>query len=467
MTVSGQKLWGNRFQNPLEELIDRFSRSSSFDRKLWRYDLQGSCAHVLMLEQQGMLSQDESEQLLKGISMLHRDLARCEEQNDWKEVEEQEDIHSFVELKLREMMGPVADKLHTGRSRNDQVAVDSMLYLREQVRLIDWRLRDVQRALLGSARRDLAVVIPAYTHMQRAQLVSLGHYWLALYEMFRRDRQRFKDLEKRLQLSPLGSGAIAGSTLPLDRNFTAKVLGFRAPSANSIDTVGDRDWLLEFLSHASILMTHISRLCEDLILWCSSEFNFVRLDDSLCTGSSLMPHKKNPDALELMRGKTSGVVGNLMGALMLMKGLPSGYSRDMQEDKLYLFETAETLLAVLPVLERVLRGVSVNRENVRSAAADPLLLATDVAEYLVSRGVAFREAHAAVGRMVQDYVQNPRPWGEWTLAQFRSYHPAFEQDVFDIFAPDGSLERKKTVGSPNPEFVKEKIRELDEELKES
>lgn len=467
MPVSGQKLWANRFESPLEELIDRFSRSSSFDRKLWRYDLQGSCAHVLMLEHQGILTHSEAEQLLNGISTLHRELSQYEEAGNWKEVEQHEDIHSYVEFKLKAMFGAVADKLHTGRSRNDQVAVDSMLYLRDQLRLIDWRLRDVQRALVASARRDQEVTIPAYTHLQRAQLVSLAHYWLALYEMFQRDRLRFKDMERRLQLSPLGSGAIAGSTLPLDRNFTAQVLGFRGPTANSLDTVGDRDWLLEFLSHASILMTHVSRLCEDLILWCSSEFNFIRLEDSLCTGSSLMPHKKNPDALELMRGKASGVVANLMGGLMLMKGLPSGYSRDMQEDKLYLFETAETLLSVLPVLERVLRGVSVNRENVDRAASDPLLLATDIAEYLVSRGVAFREAHGAVGRMVQEYVRTSRAWSEWTLPQFRAYHPAFQEDVFDIFAPDGSLHRKKTLGSPNPDFVKTRIRELDEELQES
>lgn len=461
------KLWANRFQSPLEEIIDNFTRSSSFDRKLWRYDLQGSCAHVLMLEQQGLVTQSEADQLLNGISFLHKELMRCEAENDWKEVEKHEDIHSFVEFKLREMFGSVADKLHTGRSRNDQVAVDSVLYLRDQLRLLDWRLRDAQRALIKLADRDVAVNIPAYTHMQRAQLVSLAHYWLAIYEMFQRDRLRLKDLEKRLQLSPLGSGAIAGSSLPLDRKFTAKVLGFRGPTANSIDTVGDRDWLLEFLSHAAILMTHVSRLCEDLILWCSSEFNFIQLEDSLCTGSSLMPQKKNPDAIELMRGKTAGVVGSLVSALTLMKGLPSGYSRDMQEDKLFLFQTADTVLAVLPVLERVLRGVSVNRESVTAAAADPLLLATDIAEYLVSNGVAFREAHAVVGRMVQAYVKNGKPWQAWTLEEFQRYHAAFQPDVFEILAPDSSLRRKKTLGSPNPDFIREKIQELDEELQES
>ncbi|HEV8132351.1 MAG TPA: argininosuccinate lyase [Acidobacteriota bacterium] len=465
--MTSQKLWANRFQSPLEEIIDNFTRSSSFDRKLWRYDLQGSCAHVLMLEQQGLLNHSEAEQLLNGISFLHKELMRCETENDWKEIEKHEDIHSFVEFKLKEMFGHVADKLHTGRSRNDQVAVDSMLYLRDQLRLIDWRLRDVQRALLTAAKRDISVTIPAYTHLQRAQLVSLAHYWLALYEMFHRDRLRLKDLEERLQFSPLGSGAIAGSTLPIDRKFTAKVLGFHGPSANSIDTVGDRDWLLEFLSDAAILMTHISRLCEDLILWCSSEFNFIRLEDSLCTGSSLMPHKKNPDALELMRGKTAGVVGNLMSALTLMKGLPSGYSRDMQEDKIFLFQAAETVLAVLPVLERVIRGVSVNEESVTAASADPLLLATDLAEYLVSHGVAFREAHSVVGRMVQEYLKTRRPWQDWKLEEFHSHHLGFQQDVFDIFMPDSSLLRKKTLGSPNPDFIRKKIQELDEELQQA
>ncbi|MBI3939329.1 MAG: argininosuccinate lyase [Acidobacteria bacterium] len=465
--MTTQKLWAGRFQNPLEEIIDNFTRSSSFDRKLWRYDLQGSCAHVLMLEQQGLLTHHEAEQLLQGISFLHKELTRCETDNDWKEVERQEDIHSYVEFKLKEMFGPVADKLHTGRSRNDQVAVDTVLYLRDQLRLMDWRLRDVQRALIKLADRDIAITIPAYTHLQRAQLVSLAHYWLALYEMFQRDRLRLKDLEKRLQLSPLGSGAVAGSTLPIDRKFTAKVLGFRAPTANSIDTVGDRDWLLEFLGNGAILMTHVSRLCEDLILWCSSEFNFIQLEDSLCTGSSLMPHKKNPDALELMRGKTAGVVGNLMSALTLMKGLPSGYSRDMQEDKLFLFQTAETLLGVLPVLERVIQGVSVNREDVNAAAADPLLVATDIAEYLVSNGVAFREAHAVVGRMVQEYLKTRKPWREWTVEAFQAYHPVFRESVFEIVNPDSSLRRKKTLGSPNPDFIRQKIKELDEELQES
>ena len=467
MPTTSQKLWGNRFQGPLEEIIDRFTRSSSFDRKLWRYDLQGSCAHVLMLEQQNLLTHSEAEQLLNGIGFLHKELMRCETENDWKEVEKQEDIHSFVEFRLKEMFGPVADKLHTGRSRNDQVAVDSVLYLRDQLRLLDWRLQDVQRALVKLAGRDQSITIPAYTHMQRAQLVSLAHYWLAVYEMFQRDRLRLKDLEARLQLSPLGSGAVAGSSLPIDRKFTARVLGFRAPTANSIDTVGDRDWLLEFLSDGAILMTHVSRLCEDLVLWCSSEFNFIRIDDSLCTRSSLMPHKKNPDALELMRGKTAGVVGNLMAALTLMKGLPSGYSRDMQEDKPILFHTAETLLSVLPVLERVIRGVSVNEANVYAAASDPLLLATDIAEYLVSNGVPFREAHATVGGMVQQYLKTQKPWQEWTLQEFQVCHPAFDQSVFDVFKPDSSLQRKQTVGSPNPDFIRERIRELDEKLQES
>ncbi|HEY3132132.1 MAG TPA: argininosuccinate lyase [Acidobacteriota bacterium] len=465
--MTTQKLWANRFQSPLEEIIDNFTRSSWFDRKLWRYDLQGSCAHVLMLEQQGLLTQSEAEQLLNGISVLHKKLVQCEAENDWKEVEKHEDIHSFVEFKLKEMYGQAADKLHTGRSRNDQVAVDSMLYLRDQLRLIDWRLRDVQRALLKSAKRDLTVTIPAYTHLQRAQLVSLAHYWLALYEMFQRDRARLKDLEERLQFSPLGSGAIAGSTLPIDRKFTARVLGFRGPTANSIDTVGDRDWLLEFLSDAAILMTHVSRLCEDLILWCSSEFDFIRLEDSLCTGSSLMPHKKNPDALELMRGKTASVVGNLMSALTLMKGLPSGYSRDMQEDKLFLFQAAETVLAVLPVLERVIHGIGVNEESVNAAASDPLLMATDLAEYLVSHGVAFREAHAVVGRMVQEYLKTRKNWRHWTLQEFQQHHPVFEEDIFDNFAPGASLRRKKTLGSPNPDFIQKKIQELDEELEEA
>jgi len=462
-----QKLWASRFQNPLEEIIDNFTRSSFFDRKLWRYDLQGSCAHVLMLERQGLLTPAESEQLLNGISFLHKELMQREAAGDWKEVEKHEDIHSFVEFRLKEMFGSAADKLHTGRSRNDQVAVDSILYLRDQLRLIDWRLRDVQRALLASARRDVSVTIPAYTHLQRAQLVSLAHYWLAVYEMLQRDRQRFKDLEQRLQLSPLGSGAIAGSTLPIDRKFTARVLGFRAPTSNSIDTVGDRDWLLEFLSDAAILGTHISRMCEDLILWCSSEFNFIRLEDSLCTGSSLMPHKKNPDALELMRGKTAGILGNLMSAFTLMKGLPSGYSRDMQEDKLFLFQSAETLQAMLPVLQRVISGISVNQESVSRAASDPLLLATDIAEYLVSHGVPFREAHGIVGRMVQEFLKDRKAWQDWSVEEFKQFHSVFESDVFDIFAPDSSLQRKKTLGSPNPDYIRTRIQEIDEELQES
>ena len=390
------KAWGGRFAAATDRGVERFSASVHFDRALARYDLRGSIAHAQMLGQSGVIPTEDAAALVAGLEALEVDLD--EGRIEWDPVHE--DVHTNLEVRLREKIGEVAGKLHTGRSRNDQVATDLLLYLRDAARAARSGLLVLRGVLVERANEHLETVLPGYTHLQRAQPVLLAHHWLAFFEMFGRDMARMRDFETRLSQCPLGSGALAGSTLPLDRRLTADALGFAEPSRNSMDAVASRDAPLEFLSACAIAAIHLSRLAEELVLWSSSEFGFIEMADAFSTGSSLMPQKKNPDVPELVRGKTGRVIGDLVSLLIVAKGLPLTYNRDLQEDKEPVFDAADTLGQCLEVLAGALATLEVRRERMLEAASDPMLLATDLAEDLVREGVPFREAHEVVGRIV-------------------------------------------------------------------
>jgi argininosuccinate lyase len=422
--------WGGRFEAEPDKLLQEFSQSIDFDRRLWRQDILGSIAHARMLARQGIIARDEGERIEEGLRAVAAEAARGEIRIDHA----LEDVHTHVESRLRELIGPVAGKLHTARSRNDQVALDLRLFLREVVLDVLEGIATLQGVLQDRAEEWRDVVAPGFTHLQRAQPVLLAHHLLAYHEMLDRDAGRLRDAYDRMNVLPLGAGALAGVPYPIDRSYVAEQLGFSSVSRNSLDTVGDRDFAVEFLADAALLMAHLSRLAEEIILWTSSEFGYLELSDAFTTGSSIMPQKKNPDAAELVRGKVGRVYGHLMGLLVVLKGLPLAYNRDLQEDKEAIFDTADTVRASLAVAAGMLRTARANRERLSRAAVAGFSLATDVADYLVVRGVPFREAHGIVGQVVQRCLATGHDLSTLPLEEYRAISPVFDEEVYRVDA---------------------------------
>ena len=456
------KPWGGRFDEATNPAVERFSASVHFDRALARYDIRGSMAHARMLGRTGIISQADVETLVSGLADIQMEL----EAGEFPFDAGLEDIHMNIEARLRTCVGAVAGRLHTGRSRNDQVATDLALYLRDANLAAGRGLLELRRVLVERASEHVQTLLPGYTHLQRAQPVRLAHHWLAYVEMLSRDAGRFKDARARLTESPLGSGALAGSTLPLDRSDTATALGFQAPSRNSMDSVSSRDAGMEFLAAVAIAMVHLSRLSEELVIWSSTEFGFVELADAYSTGSSLMPQKKNPDVPELVRGKTGRAIGNLVSLLTTMKGLPLTYNRDMQEDKEPLFDSAATLSDSLEVTSGAIATLRVNVERMRTAAQDPMLLATDLAEVLVREGVPFREAHEAIGKLVGHCTGKGLDLRLLSKAELRGFHPAFPASASELLDLDKSLEQRSLAGGTASEVVQEALERARAELQE-
>ena len=453
-TDGGQKKpWGGRFQQATDPVVERFSASIAFDRALAHYDLRGSIAHARMLGAQGIIPAGDVDAIVAGLEEIGREIAEDRFPFD----EALEDIHMNVEARLTEKVGSAAARLHTGRSRNDQVATDMALYLRDAARAARRGLATLRGVLIERAAEHVETVLPGYTHLQRAQPVRLAHHWLAFEQMLGRDAERFRDLEQRLARSPLGAGAIAGSTLPLDREATAAALGFAGPSANSMDTVAARDASLEFISAAAIAMIHLSRLSEELVMWSSSEFGFVELADAYSTGSSLMPQKKNPDVPELVRGKSGRVVGNLVALLTTVKGLPLTYNRDLQEDKEPVFDSAATLGDCLEVTAGAVATLHVNVARMAEAAGDPMLLATDLAEALVREGVPFREAHEVVGRVVAHCVEKDVGLRTLSRADLQAFHPAFPAGADELLSLERAIEERALPGGTARARVEEAL----------
>ena len=459
MPTKKHATWGGRFSAGPAEVVQRFTESVSFDHRLAPYDIRGSIAHAKMLARIGVLFRAECTAIIKGLERIGTEIAA----GKFKWRADLEDVHMNIEAELTRRV-PAGAKLHTARSRNDQVALDARLYVRDQIRLVQGDLRDLQWSLLMLASANDDVIIPGYTHLQRAQPVLFAHHLLAYVEMFDRDHARLADAFKRANVCPLGSGAIAGSTLPLDREFVAKELGFNGVTQNSMDAVSDRDFIVEFLADGALIALHVSRLAEDLILWATAEFGFIRIGDAYTTGSSLMPQKKNPDIAELARGKTARVYGNLVALLTLLKGLPMTYNRDLQEDKERLFDTADTLRSTLDVLADMLLNTRVVRERCEAAASDPALLATDLADYLVKKGVPFREAHHIVGALVAEAEKLVKPLNTLPLETFRALSPKFGSDVRQVFDVRKALAARTVTGAPSPANVQRQLKRWEKML---
>ncbi|MFA5189086.1 MAG: argininosuccinate lyase [Verrucomicrobiia bacterium] len=459
MPTKKHATWGGRFTAGPAEAVQRFTESVSFDHRLAPYDIRGSIAHAKMLAKIGVLSRAECAAIVKGLEQISMEIAA----GKFKWRADLEDVHMNIESELTRRI-PAGAKLHTARSRNDQVALDVRLYVRDQLRLVQRDLRDLQWSLLMLASVNDNIVIPGYTHLQRAQPVLFAHHLLAYVEMFDRDHGRLDDAFKRVNVCPLGSGAIAGSTLPLDRKFVAKELGFDGVTQNSMDAVSDRDFIVEFLADGALIALHVSRLAEDIILWASAEFGFIHIADTYTTGSSLMPQKKNPDIAELARGKTGRVYGNLVALLTLLKGLPMTYNRDLQEDKERLFDTAGTLHSTLGVLADMLLNTHAVRERCESAADDPALLATDLADYLVKKGVAFRQAHHIVGALVAQAEKQGRLLSALPMETFRALSPKFDPDVRQVFDVRRALIARTVTGAPSPANVQRQLKRWEKML---
>ncbi|MCR4432147.1 MAG: argininosuccinate lyase [Tepidanaerobacteraceae bacterium] len=419
------KLWGGRFEKETDPLVEKFTSSIDFDKKLYNHDIIGSMAHARMLSKCGIISKEDAALIIKGLLEIKLEI----EDGNFEFKPRLEDIHMHIESRLAEKIGPVAGKLHTARSRNDQVALDMHLYVKEKISQVVKLLDNLCKSLWGLAEKHLDTAMPGYTHLQIAQPVTLGYHMKAYFYMFERDKERFIDAGKRSDAMPLGACALAGTTLPVDREYTKELLGFSKVYENTMDAVSDRDFVMEFLSCASILMVHLSRISEEIILWASSEFDFAELDDAFATGSSIMPQKKNPDVLELIRGKSGRVFGNLMAMLAVMKGLPLAYNRDMQEDKEILFDTADTICACLEILPRVLLSMKFKKENMAKSLDESFADATYYAEYLVKKGMPFRKAHEVVGNMVKYCIKNNKKLKDLTVMELKNFTDDFEEDL--------------------------------------
>ena len=454
MRAKTTKAWSGRFAAAADPRMEAFTSSLAVDRRLATYDVRGSRAHCRMLVKQKIIARAEGEKILKGLQAVERELTR----GDFPFLASDEDIHMAVERRLTEKIGPVGGKLHTARSRNDQVLLDVRLFLRDEIGALGKLVARLQKRLARLAKRHRTVVLPGYTHLHRAQPVLLAHHLLAYHAMFGRDAERLAECGARVNVLPLGAGALAGTTLPIDRAYVARLLGFARVSENSLDTVADRDFVAEFLSVAAILGMHLSRLAEELVLWSSSEFGFVELPDAFATGSSMMPQKKNPDVPEIIRGKTGRLYGNLFALLTVLKGLPLTYNRDLQEDKEPLFDSVDTLRGVLSVLEPMLGALRFRPERLAAAARGGFMLATDVADYLVEKQVPFRRAHAIVGTVVQWCVAEGKELHQLTLEEWRRFSPAFEADLLLRLTPETAVARRTSYGGTSPENVERQLR---------
>jgi argininosuccinate lyase len=450
MTRTTKKAWSGRFAGPAERGAEAYTASLPFDWRLYPYDIQGSIAYARALMRAGVLEADEAARIVRGLEEIRKELTEGGLDPD----PAHEDIHMYVEGRLIEKVGDVGGKLHTGRSRNEQVALDLRLYLMAETAEIARDIRSLQEALLEQAERHLKAVMPGYTHLQRAQPILWAHHLLAYVEMLRRDAARLRDGLARVAVMPLGSGAVGGTAYPIDRAALAEELGMPEVSRNSVDAVSDRDFALEFLASASIAMVHLSRLCEDIILWASAEFGFVEIPEGFATGSSLMPQKKNPDVAELARGKAGRVFGDLLALLTTMKGLPLSYNRDLQEDKERVFDAVDTLRGSLQVLAPMVRGLRVNAERMRRATEEGCVNATDAADYLVSKGLPFRKAHEVVGKLVRYCIKQKKRLEQLTLKELQRYSPLFDKGVHAYIALDASLRRRAVVGGTAPEQVR-------------
>ncbi len=453
-----KKTWGGRFKEQTDEALERFNASIAFDRRLYAQDIEGSRAHCRMLAKQEILTRAEASKILQALAEIRKEMDQGAFDDTY------EDIHTLVEKALVDRVGPVGEKLHTARSRNDQVALDVRLYVRDAIGRVDGLLRGMQGALVGLAEKNSDVILPGYTHLQRAQPVLLSHHLLAYYEMLKRDRQRFAESLKRVNVLPLGSAALAGSTFNLDREMVAGELGFDAISENSMDAVSDRDFVLDFLFASSVLMMHLSRLSEELVIWATKEFDFVFLPDAFCTGSSIMPQKKNPDLMELVRAKTGRVYGDLTALLTTMKGLPLTYNKDMQEDKEPLFDAADTVEQSLVVMTRLLGGISFNKKRMREAVDQGYLVATDLADYLVGKGVTFRRAHEIVGKMVLYALDHEKELRQLTLKEMKGFSGRIEKDVYGWLDPLSCIDRRNLPGGTGSASVKRALSKARKEI---
>ena len=456
-----KKLWGGRFKQSTDTLMETFSASISFDKRLYGCDIEGSIAHCKMLARCKIITTAESNKIIKGLKRILRE---CDE-GRFKFSDSLEDIHMNIENRLREIIGPVAGKLHTGRSRNDQVCLDIRLYLRKEIDDIVGEINRLTKTLIKIAKKNINHLIPGYTHLQRAQPVLLSHHLLAYVEMMLRDKERFLDAYKRINVMPLGSAALAGTNFPIDRKITAKLLGFPEISHNSMDAVADRDFAAEFCSASALTMMHLSRFCEEVVIWNSSEFRFIELSDSFTTGSSIMPQKKNPDAAELIRGKSGRVFGNLVSLLTLMKGLPLAYNKDLQEDKEPLFDTVETVKVCLRIFTDMMKSAKFIPIAQKELEASGFLTATDLADYLVLKGVPFREAHELTGKTVAFCLEKDKTLTDLSLAQLRKISKRFDEDVFDHIALQNSVDRKNIYGGTAKNQVRAQITRLTKKLK--
>lgn len=454
------QLWGGRFTKETDQLAYAFNASISFDQRLLPQDIAGSRAHAAMLARQGVITDGERDAITAGLDGILADVKA----GKLAITDEYEDVHSFVEANLIARIGDAGKKLHTGRSRNDQVALDMKLYVRDEISHIDEELRELLECLLHQMEQNADTFMPGFTHLQKAQPTTLAHHLGAYFEMFRRDRSRLADIRKRMNLCPLGAGALAGTTYPLDRGYTARLLGFDGPTRNSMDSVSDRDYILELLGALSIIMMHLSRFSEEIILWNSNEYQFVELDDAYSTGSSIMPQKKNPDIAELVRGKTGRVYGALMAMLTTMKGIPLAYDKDMQEDKEPTFDAIDTVKGCVRLFADMLRTLRFNKPRMEQSARHGFTNATDAADYLVNKGVPFRDAHGIVGQLVLYGIAHHKALDDFTLEEFRAVSPVFDQDIYDAISLKTCVEKRNTTGAPGQKAMAEEIAEAKEYL---
>ena len=448
------QLWGGRFTKETDQLVYNFNASIGFDQKFYKQDIEGSIAHVIMLGRQGILTKEESDQIVDCLREIRADV----ESGKLEITDQYEDIHSFVEANLIDRLGDVGKKLHTGRSRNDQVALDMRLYTRQQVLETDALLKELLETILKLMEEHIDTIMPGFTHLQKAQPVTLSHHLGAYFEMFKRDRGRLHDIFVRMNVCPLGSGALAGTTYPLDRELTAELMGFYGPTLNSMDGVSDRDYLIEYLSACATIMMHLSRFCEEIIIWNSNEYQFVEIDDAYSTGSSIMPQKKNPDIAELVRGKTGRVYGALMSLLTTMKGIPLAYNKDMQEDKELSFDAMDTVKGCIALFNGMLATMKFNKDRMYASANGGFTNATDAADYLVNHGVPFRDAHGIIGKLVLYCIDQGKAIDQLSLEELKAICPVFEQDIYDAISMETCVSKRLTIGAPGQEAMKKVIR---------
>ena len=456
------QLWGGRFTKETDKLVYNFNASIGFDQKFFHQDVQGSKAHVTMLAKQGILTEDEKNQIIAGLDSIVADV----DSGKLEITSEYEDIHSFVEANLIDRIGDAGKKLHTGRSRNDQVALDMKLYVRDEIKEIDELVKKLLETLNKIMEENLHTYMPGFTHLQKAQPITLAHHMGAYFEMFKRDRSRMADIYKRMNYCPLGSGALAGTTYPLDREYTASLLGFEGPTMNSMDSVADRDYLIEFLSALSTIMMHLSRFSEEIIIWNSNEYKFIEIDDAYSTGSSIMPQKKNPDIAELVRGKTGRVYGALMSLLTTMKGIPLAYNKDMQEDKELTFAAIDTVKGCLALFTGMIRTMKFNKDIMEKSAMHGFTNATDAADYLVKHGVPFRDAHSIIGHLVLTCIEKGKAIDEMSIEELKEISDVFEPDVYDAISLKTCVEKRLTIGAPSKTSMEQAIAAYEAYLKE-